>query len=263
MTYSKSDCISSLQEAAELIGKSPTAKEYSNTDLLPSRSAIIQKFGSWNRAKESAELAKRESTHNRKSVDVSYFSNIQTEEQAYWLGFIYGDGCVRTDKNGVLRLQLALAEKDSEQIKQFKNDINSDHQLNYIERGGNTQNQISIVISRRDFVENLVELGADSNKTHSSSLPNLSSKQLQASFVRGLYDADGHKTENSWAITGSSKERFCQLQSWIPVDSNIYSHSTEGCYVISISESNDLSTLKNWLYPNGKNTSPMMDRKFL
>lgn len=260
---SRSNCIESLQEAALVLGESPTATQYRELDISPSVGYIIKTFGKWNNAKDEAKLEHREPTYNVKSVNLDYFKEIETDEQAYWLGFIYGDGCIRTGDRGVLRLQLALAQEDAHHVKAFKSAVESEHQLNYIEREGNTQNQLSIVISRRDFVENLVEHGADSSKTHSDSLPDLDG-DLQAPFVRGLYDADGSLKSGSWKITGSNRERFQTIGEWLPVESSIYeAKSDEGVWFDLYVPRDELEPLAQFLYPEGDETEPSLSRKHL
>lgn len=56
--YSKEDCIRSLQKASKNLGKSPTIREYNNTDFKPAADTIIRNFGTWNKAKEAAGLDK-------------------------------------------------------------------------------------------------------------------------------------------------------------------------------------------------------------
>lgn len=40
---------------------------------------------------------------------LTYFENIDTEEKAYWLGFLYADGYVNANED---KIELCLAEKD-------------------------------------------------------------------------------------------------------------------------------------------------------
>lgn len=53
---SEKDCIRGLQEAADLLDKSPTKAEYEATDITPSSSTILRLFESWNEAKKAAGL---------------------------------------------------------------------------------------------------------------------------------------------------------------------------------------------------------------
>lgn len=54
--YSKQDCIEALQQAADILGKSPTVSEYRELDVSPSHTVFTDKFGSWNEAKKEAGL---------------------------------------------------------------------------------------------------------------------------------------------------------------------------------------------------------------
>ena len=48
---------------------------------------------------------------------ITNFNVIDTEEKAYWLGFLYADGCVHSAEN---KIELGLAEKDYKHIESLK-----------------------------------------------------------------------------------------------------------------------------------------------
>ena len=57
---------------------------------------------------------------NRPKFDINIFDNIDTEEKAYWLGFIFADGYINSTpiEDGVKNVygfELALSLKDKEQ----------------------------------------------------------------------------------------------------------------------------------------------------
>lgn len=56
------------------------------------------------------------------------FKNIDTEEKAYWLGFLYADGSVSSKEN---KIELGLAKKDYHHIEKFKNFIGIDNKICY------------------------------------------------------------------------------------------------------------------------------------
>lgn len=59
MSYTEKECIESLKKAREILGESPSIKQYNKLDLEPERASTIKrKFGSWNNAKEQASLEK-------------------------------------------------------------------------------------------------------------------------------------------------------------------------------------------------------------
>ena len=57
-----------------------------------------------------------ELTNRRFDVNHSYFSTIDSEEKAYWLGFLFADGCVRKTHTGS-QVVLKLSIKDAQAIK--------------------------------------------------------------------------------------------------------------------------------------------------
>ena len=54
-----------------------------------------------------------------------YFSKIDTSDKAYWLGFLYADGCInrfyRGEKLKSMTLELGLCYRDKEHLEKFKN----------------------------------------------------------------------------------------------------------------------------------------------
>jgi len=56
MTYTREECIEALQEASQKFEATLSVNEYKQTDFKPVATTIINKFGSWNEAKEKAGL---------------------------------------------------------------------------------------------------------------------------------------------------------------------------------------------------------------
>lgn len=54
--YSKENCLNSIIKVKEMLGKSPTVREYESLDIRPHREIIREKCGSFNKAKEMANL---------------------------------------------------------------------------------------------------------------------------------------------------------------------------------------------------------------
>src|ERR1700722_6649692 len=71
--------------------------------------------------KESGKILRNKSQSRRvHKMNEDYFSNIDTEEKAYWLGFIAADGGVYANK-----LAINLGEKDELHLYKFIECINS------------------------------------------------------------------------------------------------------------------------------------------
>ena len=70
------------------------------------------------------------SASRKNKVNENFFKIIDTEEKAYWLGFLYADGyvCKKHDKSGHEKggsVELCLQERDKYHIQNFLDDIES------------------------------------------------------------------------------------------------------------------------------------------
>lgn len=247
------DCIASLREAAEILGHSPSRPEYGDLDLSPHHGTIQRKCGSWNKAKEMANLD-TVGKGGTKEINGSYFDGIDEPEKAYWLGFLYGDGSISKCGDSIA-VSLAVQLSDIEVIESYKVALESEHSL--IEQ----DDKCSLTYYTESLVSSLQSHGLTFNKTFSDSLPDLTKDQFQAAFVRGLFDADGHWGQFSrFNITGSNENRFEKLGNWLPVDYYITDRG-DGAYTFRVGGEERLNELKEWLYPNGEDTEPALTRK--
>jgi hypothetical protein len=56
-----------------------------------------------------------------------FFNVIDTEEKAYWLGFLAADGCIRKNKKNSHQLVLKLSVRDMGHVVKFKKSLKSNH----------------------------------------------------------------------------------------------------------------------------------------
>jgi hypothetical protein len=138
-----------------------------------------------------------ELTNRRYNVNHSYFKEIDTQEKAYWLGFLYADGCVRKTKSGS-QLVLKLSLKDEEHLNLFKQNIESEHKINYCQnktvskKGTPSKSDSCIIrINSNQIVNDLINQGCTPRKTFTIDKPNID-KKFYKDFIRGYYDGDGN-----------------------------------------------------------------------
>ena len=66
----------------------------------------------------------------KNNLNHDFFESIDSEEKAYWLGFIMADGCVYKGSDGSsLRLQINLKGSDVEHLQKFQNAIGSSYKI--------------------------------------------------------------------------------------------------------------------------------------
>lgn len=126
----------------------------------------------------------------RYSLDRDYFEIIDTEEKAYWLGFIYADGCVRK-LEGKANVTIGLNPKDEIHLEKFKKCIKSNVPISkYIHPKGLYETS-RITINSTKMAYDLVKLGCVPNKTYERiTIPDIE-EGLKIHFIRGFLDGDG------------------------------------------------------------------------
>ena len=116
-----------------------------------------------------------------------YFKNIDTEDKAYWLGFLYADGCISKDYKS---LHLDIGIVDIGHIYKFAENIESNHKISI--HGDNNQ-FVRIVVTCEQMCIDLINKGCIPNKSLILEFPNTSivPKHLIYHFIRGYFDGDG------------------------------------------------------------------------
>jgi hypothetical protein len=121
--------------------------------------------------------------------NINYFDEIDTNEKAYWLGFISADGCLKSNK-------VRLVSKDKEVIKKFKKAIESEHKIvesiTKDKRSGKQHKIFIISITNNLFTKKLSKF-INVDKSNNFNLPDIDNK-LYSSFIAGLFDGDGSFT---------------------------------------------------------------------
>jgi hypothetical protein len=146
----------------------------------------------------------------------SFFTKINTEAKAYFLGLLLADG-----HTSYKEVMLYLNAKDKHIIETFINSINGNNKIH--ERTGtvyfNAKKYISKAVGvslRSDQMLNDLEvLGITTNKTYKIRIPKIK-KELQKHFWRGVWDGDGYISHYY------SKTKYKQANG----DTKIYSNLT-------------------------------------
>ena len=127
-----------------------------------------------------------------------YFNVIDSEDKAYWLGFIAADGCLRNTGMNKRQLVIKLSNRDINHIEKFRKSIDSNHKIYTSEsvvvtkKGNISKSIFSIIrISGLNLYNQLVDKGVTSRKTHTLDKPNIP-EEYYRHYIRGLFDGDGH-----------------------------------------------------------------------
>lgn len=104
------------------------------------------------------------------NVISNYFSDIKTIEQAYILGFIAADGCIRNDGSGLV---IGIHNKDKELLNWIISEICPDYQIKYNESKATNKQMEIFAISDKQINLDLQKYNMAHRKTFNLQWPDL------------------------------------------------------------------------------------------
>lgn len=124
---------------------------------------------------------------NKYEYNKNFFENIDTEEKAYWLGFIAADGNIRKDFH---KLRIELNIQDKQHLEKFRSAIQGNMPIKEWIRLKN--HSCYIEINSVKMCKDLFQYGITPNKSLSlridfEKIP----QELQHHLIRGYFDGDG------------------------------------------------------------------------
>ena len=125
-----------------------------------------------------------------KHIRSDYFSNVDSEDKAYWLGILFTDGSVDQYRaTGRIRLQFQAQDKDL--LEAFKTTLCLESKLIEDKRANSICYSVEFV--DQQIFEDLGKYGIIPQKTYKTEhLPlELIPQEFWPAFARGLYDGDG------------------------------------------------------------------------
>jgi len=126
---------------------------------------------------------------DRSKFNQDYFKNIDSEHKAYWLGFVFADGCVldcQYKNKTIQALRIGLSSVDKEHLFSFLRDIDSDNSLCLCNEG----KECRISLNSKRLVRDLKQLGCVPRKSLVLRYPNIP-VEFDQHFIRGYFDGDG------------------------------------------------------------------------
>lgn len=205
-----------------------------------------------------------------------YFYIIDTEEKAYWLGFIFADGYITNneDRHGQDAFGISIAEEDIETLYKFQKSIKATNPINIYERSSKVKGQplCRIHLTSQRTVDDLISHGCVKQKSHILQPPKEVPDNLIHHFIRGFFDGDGSivKSKNSrnkktdgyaYSINiTTTKEMADWLYSYFNMGSVVKEKRREHTYYYNLGGHRQVIKFYHLLYDNA---TIYMDRKYL
>jgi len=197
----------------------------------------------------------------KRKFNGNFFNIIDTEEKAYWLGFIIADGCI-TSFNNSKRFSIGLSNKDylhllklcksieltPDSVKIYKSALNKD---------GKQLFKATLALRDKDLYNGLHKNGVRENKSKlGHPVPDLR-KHLVKHFIRGYFDGDGCINNSGIVSILGCKEFIYWINSYFNFNKSIiYDKDTYFIYTLN---KKDSYIFTNYLY---NNATIYLDRKY-
>lgn len=192
---------------------------------------------------------------------LNHFEKIDTEEKAYWLGFLYADGSVGSKED---KIELGLAEKDLHQIEKFKTFIGLDNKICYRE----STKSYRFSFRSQKCKQDLADKGCVPKKSLILKFPTEKQvpKNLIRHFMRGYFDGDGWFTNTTECFqvgfigTQDFISGFLETVENINKNNKILKvHREDGAKKYVFGAYNDVLNFLVWIY---KDSNVYLDRKY-
>lgn len=219
------------------------------------------------------------STNRKYHFNEHYFETIDTEDKAYWLGFLYADGNVHfgKDKYGKRKgctIEITLAEKDKNHLNKLlqclKADDNYPLEKRIVKSNGKEYVAYRLCLNSVVMGNDLESKGCVPNKSLILKRPNIN-PDLNKHFIRGYFDGDGcvHINEELnntiYSVLGTQDIlSFIQEESGISSKISIRQVKRDGeykpFYEISIGGIKSKIIFHNYIY---KDANIYLERKYV
>ena len=222
-------------------------------------------------------------TKNKNRGNINLFENINSEESAYWLGFIYADGYIikneENKKHHNYELGIELQESDITHLEKFNKIFNNYYKITTRARkmdsldilnGNEVSNRLNktclIRIYNKKIVNDLINNNIVQNKTNSNIFPIINNNDMFIHFLRGYIDGDGsyvvdNKNRYIISIQGNNKKCFEFISNKLLTDFNISSYISKDrdCWKLNIRKKSDVLKLIDLMF---NNANIYLDRKY-
>lgn len=194
-------------------------------------------------------------------MNESYFEQINTEEKAYWLGFLMADGY---NSSKFIRVDI----QDGGHLEKLRDSIfkNKDMPIR-LKKSPTNKDVYYLTLQSKKIVSDCEKLGIIRNKSLLASYPKIN-ESMDRHFIRGLFDGDGslsyvYQTKNyrkyMFSIVGSETLMKNIKEKLEFLNIHIGFGKCKSIYRIYISGNKQICKILNWMY---EESNISLERKF-
>ena len=199
----------------------------------------------------------RNNRYNNLNLNINYFTEINSFDKAYFLGFLLTDGNVGKDSNAIT---LSLAEKDIKILKLFSKYTENSNSIYYRK----DKPEVTLSIKCREWKQDLKKYGIVPQKTYIADMPILE-ENMMPHFIRGLIDGDGWISEKSHQLGFCGTEKVVKkLKDFLVKKLGVYDvkvlHPKENVWQVTWASKKDIELIGNYIYDNKQDC--FLERKY-
>ncbi len=216
----------------------------------------------WNHHISFVGALKRQGTKQRSPAERNrlyqlnphVFDKINNELTAYFLGFIYADGCVYKRS-----LQVSLKASDEIQLRKLKEFLESEAPIKHVQVGAGKTNkkykQVLLLVTDKHLSNRLRNLGITVGRKNFNDCISQTQPGMYRHWIRGLFDGDGsfHSYKPGTSIVGSY-ELLAFIRNVFAENINrnpkikIHKHPTANIWELRYMGRPQSQTIAKWLY---------------
>lgn len=213
--------------------------------------------------------------HRKYTVNNSFFDVIDSEEKAYWLGFLYADGCIYKEN---VNLLLTDKESEIEHLNKYKTSLQATHRIEqrvdkvvFPNGSEKMQKSAKVRIRSSQMVKSLIAAGCVPRKSFVIRFPDerVVKRELQRHFIRGYFDGDGSvwnsQTDkySKWGFNILGNDEFIRVMSDVISSYGIHGiikpHPSKGISRYILSSQLKMTLFRDFIY---KDSSIYLQRKY-
>lgn len=206
-------------------------------------------------------------------INENKFNKIETEEDAYFLGWMYSDGCI---SNGII--SISLQNGDDKIVRMMRDYFFKENGPRFsIEkaRSSNHKGQFGLKFAGKTICENLVKLKCFERKSNTVRFSDKIPENLEGDVIRGIFDGDGSITKSKrgvgfvgymcrfFTVSRGFAEDISRILSKNGIKNQIYKECRGNyldMYSVSVISRENVFKLFKFMY---KESSLWLDRKFV
>lgn len=193
------------------------------------------------------------------NLNENFFEMIDTEDKAYWLGFLAADGNIHATVKGkaINRLQINLKADDTCHLEKFQKALNSNFPINL--KTINNSQAAELKINSKKICDDLIKSNITPRKSLIVEMPDNLPKNLVPHYIRGYFDGDGciknYKDKNnrhrySFSIVGGI-DMLEQIQAKLPCSIPIYKiKRCKDIFSLETTKKENIISIYDYLYTN-------------